>query len=210
MSFADGDGVAVCRYCLDGSGLLPGPVCACRGSAGLVHARCLVDLATSRWPKLTLWRTCPICGQDYVGAARLALAQAIYSRVRWRPVQRACWRLRDWAIQNLACALQEVGKHDQAAQQAEKSIASFKKRRKAHHPRALRISTVLASSLRELGRYGDAVRLQRHILALQRRLLGSEHPDAISSSNNLASSLSLLGGVASVPVVLIMLCLWIR
>ena len=185
---------AVCRICFDGSGLITGQVCACRGSAGLVHARCLVHWAASRWPNLTFWRTCSICGQDYVGAARLSLAQALHSKVRWRPLQRHSYLwVRDWAVENLICTLHEVGKHEQVAQRAEQSAASFRKRGKLHHPRALRISTVLASSLRELGRYQDAVELQRQALSVQRRVLGSSHPDAINSSNNLACTLSMMG-----------------
>ena len=188
----------VCRICFDGSGLINGQVCACRGSAGLAHARCLVHWAASRWPNLTFWRTCSICGQDYVGAARLSLAQALHSRVRWRPLQRSSYLwVRDWAVENLICTLHEVGKHEQVAQRAEQSTASFRKRGKLHHPRALRIATVFASSLREMGRYQDAVQLQRQALSVQRQVLGSSHPDAINSSNNLACSLSMMGDQAS-------------
>ena len=192
------DDAAVCRYCLEGQGLVCGQVCACRGSAGLAHASCLVDLATSRWPRrLDLWRTCRICGQDYVGAARLALAQALFAKVRWR---KNALYLREWAVQNLVCALHEAGKHGEAARRAKIALDYYAKKKRSHHPRALRVATVLASSLREMGRYDEAVTLQRQTLAQQQRVLGHEHPDAIISANNLASSLSLLGILARVFV----------
>ena len=185
------DDAAVCRYCLEGQGLVAGQVCACRGSAGLAHASCLVYLAASKWPRLEVWRTCKICGQDYVGAARLALAQALFAKVRWKGA--LFLRRREWATQNLVCALHEVGRHEEAARRAQRALESYARKSKGLCPRALRVATVLASSLREMGRYDEAVTLQRQTLEHQRRTLGKEHPDAIISANNLASSLSLLG-----------------
>eukprot|EP00435_Cladocopium_sp_Y103_P063298 s367_g24.t2 len=184
------DDAAVCRYCLESHGLICGQVCACRGSFG-AHASCLVNLAISRWPKLEVWRTCRICGQVYVGAARLSLAQALFAKVRWKTGSQSV--LRQWVVQNLICALYEVGRYQEAAERAKSALDSYAKMSKSQHPRALRVATIYASSLREMGRYEEAVTLQRQTLALQRRTLGNEHPDAIISANNLTSSLSLLG-----------------
>ena len=172
----------------------PVQVCACRGSFG-AHASCLASWAASQWPRLDAWRSCKICGQDYVGAARLSLAQALFGKVRWRSAAHrgSVGFLREWATQNLVCALHEVGKHEEAARRAKKALDGYGKMCRSLHPRALQVATILASSLREMGRYDEAVALQRQTLQRQRRILGKEHQDAIISANNLASSLSMLG-----------------
>ena len=67
-----------CWVCCEGSDELLVTGCACRGSSGLAHLRCLVAAAQH---DVESWTTCPTCGQYYTGAVDVGL-----SRARWRLV----------------------------------------------------------------------------------------------------------------------------
>jgi E3 ubiquitin-protein ligase DOA10 len=79
---------AVCWVCCDSETedtLLP-TGCACRGSGGFSHVKCLVDAATH---DVARWTSCPTCLQDFTGIMEVRLAQARWDRVRNRSAEDA-------------------------------------------------------------------------------------------------------------------------
>jgi hypothetical protein len=73
----------VCIVCLDSD---PPPIqsgCACRSDTGLAHVDCLVAKAVSQQAHRgkKVWWECQTCGQDFTGATRTGLGEALWSRV---------------------------------------------------------------------------------------------------------------------------------
>lgn len=65
-----------CWVCMDEAGPAAGQLlrgCACRGSGGHAHIRCLIICAEHRPEN---WTHCPTCKQDYTGVVALELARA--------------------------------------------------------------------------------------------------------------------------------------
>merc|ERR1719162_707353 len=101
----------VCRICLESDDeLLPGQVCACRGSCG-AHMDCLIACAKHAWPKLDNWICCGTCKMQYVGEAKLGLARALWNKLSSRP-EHDPQRL--YAASNLTSTLYTQGLHGEA------------------------------------------------------------------------------------------------
>ena len=95
----------VCWVCLESrQELLRG--CACRGTAGYVHVRCMV---TANRHRTTEHDQCPTCEQRFVGALSMVLAEA-----RVREAQASRSDIDCAATGNLARACCEQGRHDEA------------------------------------------------------------------------------------------------
>ena len=95
----------VCWVCFESNQeLLRG--CACRGTAGYVHVRCMVE--TNRHRTIA-HDQCPTCKQRFVGALSMALAEA---RVREARVSRS--DNDRTATSELAQACLEQGRYDEA------------------------------------------------------------------------------------------------
>ena len=74
----------VCTICLDSD---PPPIqsgCACRSDSGLAHLECLVEKAVVQQAHrgVKVWLECQTCGQNFTGAMRTGLGEALWSRVR--------------------------------------------------------------------------------------------------------------------------------
>ena len=80
-----GDEAPECFICLEGGGDLLCTGCACRGSAGRAHVRCLI--AATDGDKFERWYECLTCKQYFTGPVAIAMAQAHFDRVRDRPAR---------------------------------------------------------------------------------------------------------------------------
>ena len=177
-----------CIICYDTS---PPPIqsgCACRGDSGLAHIACLVRAAASQQAQRghCLWRQCQTCKQDFTGAMRAGLAEALRSRVAGRAAE-STERLA--AECNLAMSLVQQGKAVEAEPMLRRLHEVLMRVHGAEHPYTLTVATNLATSLSKQGKYVDAERIEREVLGVRKRVLGAEHSDTQASVNNLATTL---------------------
>ena len=113
-----------CWLCLESTGrLLRG--CACRGTSGFVHARCLAERARCA-PEVS--DSCPTCMQKFVGELQMAAARARMAGVS---------RERDGkahAMSQLADALKDSGDFDGALKLYQKVLKNDTARLGPDHP----------------------------------------------------------------------------
>ena len=83
---------------------------------------------------------------------------------------------------NLAAALREVGRSEEAQRIGEETLVQSRRLLGAEHPLTLRMAGRLTAILWELGRYTDAHQLGEETLALSRRILGADHPRTVRSA----------------------------
>ena len=148
----DPDGV--CWICCEGGKDLLHTGCACRGSAGLAHARCLEQAAVH---DVNRWTTCPTCRQQWTGEMEVALARARYERVRHRPADD---EERLFVQQNLAVALFESagdGRRHDPARGGARRTSPRPRQRKPADPRHAQFSLGLLGG-RQLRRRAAAER----------------------------------------------------
>ncbi|MCY1141965.1 FxSxx-COOH system tetratricopeptide repeat protein [Actinoplanes sp. Pm04-4] len=94
---------------------------------------------------------------------------------------------------NLATALRDLGRYEQARRLDEDTLAQRRQLFGGDHPDTLSAASNLANSLRSLGRHEQARRLDEDTLARSRRAMGDDHPNTLNSANGLANSLRHLG-----------------
>jgi len=70
-----------CLVCFESGGTMPCG-CACRGSAGWAHARCIAKAAEHAVDPEAAYHTCRICKQSYSGPMNLEIARARFRMVR--------------------------------------------------------------------------------------------------------------------------------
>jgi len=70
-----------CLVCFESGGTMPCG-CACRGSAGWAHARCIAKAAEHAVNPEAAYHTCRICKQSYSGPMNLEIARARFRMVR--------------------------------------------------------------------------------------------------------------------------------
>jgi hypothetical protein len=93
----------------------------------------------------------------------------------------------------LAVALRRLGRHDQARQLSEDTLARDRRVRGDDHPETLGTATNLAVTLRALGEHQAARQLDEDTLQRKRHALGDNHPSTLRTANNLALNLRALG-----------------
>ena len=185
----------VCIVCLDSD---PPPIqsgCACRSDSGLAHLDCLIEKAVSQLIEKAVsqqahrgkkvWRKCQTCGQDFTGAMRTGLGEALWSRVcdqAEESAERLC------AAHNLAdCRLRD-GEYAEA-ERINREVLGVRRRVLVlgeEHPDTLTSAHNLATSLSRQGKHADAERIEREVLGVMRRVMGEEHPETLMSASNLA------------------------
>ncbi|WP_439384488.1 FxSxx-COOH system tetratricopeptide repeat protein [Amycolatopsis lexingtonensis] len=94
---------------------------------------------------------------------------------------------------NLAGDLNALGKHQQARELNEDTLARYKSVLGDDHSSTLTSASNLALDLRALGEYERARELDENTLARRRRVLGEDHPGTLISASNLAGDLRALG-----------------
>ena len=82
----ENEGLLACWICCETSTEAHEPLlstgCACRGTSGAAHIRCLVRCAGH---DVERWTSCPTCSQRFTGVAEVALARARWAGVCDRP-----------------------------------------------------------------------------------------------------------------------------
>jgi tetratricopeptide (TPR) repeat protein len=90
------------------------------------------------------------------------------------------------SMSNLALALRNQGKYNEAEPIHRQALALKKKVLGEEHPVTLCSINNLASLLTNQGKYNEAEPMHYQILALCEKVLGKEHPNTLNSMNNLA------------------------
>ena len=93
----------------------------------------------------------------------------------------------------LAWALRDIGRHAEARELDEDTLARSRRVLGDDHPDTLGTAGALAADLMNLGEYQAARELDEDTLARKRRVLGDDHPDTLASIGNLAVDLRALG-----------------
>ena len=142
--------------------------CACRGSGGRAHARCLVASALH---DVSRWTYCPTCRQDWTGEMEVCLAQARWDSVRERDAEDP---ERLFVANNLAVTLQEsAGDYTGALALFEEVLAVRRRTLGDAHPDTLDSITNLALHHTETGNFEAALTLSEEVVASHRKLVGA-------------------------------------
>ncbi len=147
----------------------------------LVEARVRHSLGDSFW----------FLGEADVAAAQYLRARAIHTEQLGSDHPKTLS-----SMNNLANAYAALGRHAEALELREETLAIQKAKLGRDHLETLTSMNNLATSYSALGRDADAFKLHEETLALQRAKLGPEHPDTLASMNNLAMSYFALGQFA--------------
>ena len=92
------------------------------------------------------------------------------------------------SMTNLASSYDDLGRHAEALELNEETLALTKARLGPDHPHTLTSMHNLASSYDALGRNAEALKLREETLALRKARLGPNHPDSLRSMHSLALS----------------------
>ena len=101
-------------------------------------------------------------------------------------------------MNNLATSYAAHGRHEEALDLREKTLAGRRRILAKDHPDTLMSMNNLANSYADKGReekafWDKALALREETLAAQRRVLPVDHPDILMSQTNVANSLASLG-----------------
>jgi tetratricopeptide (TPR) repeat protein len=176
------DDAPACWICLDEDGqLLQG--CACRGTSGYLHAKCLAK---------SLFTTCPTCKQDFVGELRSASTRL---RMRNAAASGSSDEAED-ALHELGIALGEEARYEEARDILERVLASRERRLGPEDSAVLDTRTNLAIVFDALGRHDDALRLNRTTLAVyERPVPGGGDTFRRAQAEGMAATQNNIGGV---------------
>jgi tetratricopeptide (TPR) repeat protein len=94
---------------------------------------------------------------------------------------------------NLALALWDLGRHEEAAAEHRAVLDTRTRILGVEHPDTMASRSNLALALWNLGRLEDAESEHRAVLEARTQILGAEHPDTLTSRNNLGLVLRDLG-----------------
>jgi tetratricopeptide (TPR) repeat protein len=94
---------------------------------------------------------------------------------------------------NLALALWDLGRHEEAAAEHRAVLDTRTRVLGVEHPDTMASRSNLALALWNLGRLEDAEAEHRAVLEARTRVLGAEHPDTLTSQNNRVQVLRDLG-----------------
>ena len=176
-----------CRLCLEGEG--DGPLlqlCACRGSAKLVHRHCLEKWRRTS-PKEDAAYRCGECKDEYRDALSLELLRA---RLQ---AERADGEVTVFTLDTLGTELQDQGKFDEAEPLYREAVKVSRETVGDRHPDTLVYINNLGALLYAKGNLAAAEPLIREALEVQRETVGDRHPDTLGSINNLGTLLKAKG-----------------
>ena len=172
--------------------------CACRGDSAFAHVECRAQVAEHRMGDG--YRTCQTCDQDFTGAMRIGLADALWKLTCDLPEENLA---RMVGATNLASALAANGRETQAVALYRDALTVETRVLGAEDPKTLRTCNSLAGCMEATGNgLLEAELLLRTTHERTSRLLGAEHPDALTCANNLARNLSLQHKYAAAEYVL--------
>lgn len=181
-----------CWICLEPDGeLLPGQLCACRGSVS-AHLPCLVQIAKHAFAHkgFRAWTHCPTCEQQYVGLARLGLARELMAQVEDIGYSEK-EEMRAKGI--YAGALFEMGQYGEAAEIYLEMLGYCRERVGMASTTTMCCITNLGACLQENGAYLEAAELHQDAFENCRDLKGEDHNLTLTASNNLASVMYAMG-----------------
>jgi hypothetical protein len=178
--------------------------CACRGTAGFAHVSCLAEqakilVAEAEENNLDLkvfnerfkrWYACSLCGQDYHGVVKCALAWACWKTYLGRPET-------DWArvmaMNLLGMGLSASKQHEDALTVKEANLALLRRLGRSEDSEAILTSqTNIAFTLSHLDRDEEALELERTIYRQRMASRGKFNVHTIRAALNLCVSLSSL------------------
>lgn len=139
--------------------------CACRGTSGWAHLRCMVEAAKSNPAS---WTDCPVCKHEYHGAVMLGLARAhCEHESSW--VTKVCWPATpgDARVPPFAVHADE---HD---------LPNCRRCLLLRH-----CQMNLANALQSTGGREEARQLYEEVVAGESAELGSEHVDTLTTKMN--------------------------
>ena len=178
-----------CTICLDYEEY-PLPIqcgCGCRLAAGSAHVACKAEYAAHQGPgNHAGWGKCSTCKQDYTGAMRLGLFEAVYARMRGRPAEDD---RRLMAQGNLATAFMEAGRYAQAKALYQDLLATRQRVNGPNDTSTLFVAANLGRLLANQLNHSEAETMFRDILEKQQESLGPEHEDTLGTAFSLAGSL---------------------
>ena len=163
--------------------------CACRGSAGLAHLRCLVEAALHN---VESWTTCHVCRQEFTGEADVGLGRARWERVRGRPAED---EERLFVANNLAVTLKESAGDNDGALRLMQEVLAVRRRLGDEHA-TLDSLINLALQHHEMTAYAAALPLGEEAVATARRTLGDEYVDTSVAVASLGAIHSSMGDFA--------------
>ena len=187
----NGADASCCPVCLESEGQLLQRGCCCRGDSGVVHLKCMVQVATHA-ASVQAWWCCGTCKQNFTGAVQIGLARAWWVTVATNDEGDAD-RLADAG--NLAHTYSQQGLASTPRRQTLQvaALAVQKRVLGEEHPNTLTAADNLAHTHSQQGKHAEAETLQVATLAVQKRVLGEEHPDTLTSAGNLAATYSRQG-----------------
>ncbi|MBS1911207.1 MAG: tetratricopeptide repeat protein [Bacteroidetes bacterium] len=104
------------------------------------------------------------------------------------------------AANNLACALRDIGLHDEAEALFHRSLAVWRTAGAGDHPNAAATMSNLAELLVDRGEVDAANELRGNVVAAWERMLGPDHPMVATALNNWASGIARGNPSAALPM----------
>ena len=191
-----------CCICLDNDGP-PLPIqcgCGCREEAGCAHLACKIAYAKHQDPGYRKgWYECPTCKQDYTGAMRRGLAEALWTQLQGRPaedVHRLC------AQNLLAVAYQQAGRYAQAEALYRDILTIDRRVDGPNHENTLITASNVGNVLLNQGKNSAAEAVFRDTLERKRDVLGAKHKSTLLTASSLAKALQNQGKYAEAEPVL--------
>ena len=191
-------GDACCWVCQEGPSELedPGPLshggCACRGTAGFVHFKCLLQAAAA---DEGTWGECPTCRTGWSGDIKLRLTRAHGSKLKGRA---AGDRERLVAGLDLVAALGENGHLGEAMDMARDNLAIARKSLAPDDLVAHQTAAALATvQLRMQDYLSAAVLFEEMLPVMRRRCVGDLQEMFLQSLLKSAAALQELGDARS-------------
>ena len=180
-----------CRLCLEGEA--DGPLvqlCACRGSAKLVHRHCLEKWRRTS-PKEDAAYRCGQCMDHYRDALSIELLSA---RLQ---AERTDGGSTGFTLTTLASELRVEGKYDAAEPLYREALEVRRETLGNRHPHPLSCINLLGGLLNATGDPAAAEPLCREALKVSRETLGNRHPNTLAFINNLGALLQDKGDLAA-------------
>jgi hypothetical protein len=180
-----------CRLCLEGE--CDGPLvqlCACRGSAKLVHRHCLEKWRRTSQKEDAAYR-CGECKDEYRDALSLELLRA---RLQ---AERADGECTVFTLGTLASELQAQGKYVAAEPLIREALEARRETLGDRHPSTLHSINSLGELLQDKGDLAATEPLFREALEVRRETLGDRHPRTLTSISNLGVLLQTKGDFAA-------------
>jgi hypothetical protein len=156
--------------------------CACRGSAGFAHLKCLINAA---WANTQSWYTCPTCKQRWTGALNLGLCRARVELAASLPEADVEARLD--AATELTTALTSSGEHAEALELGRATLATAQRVIGNESGCTLQAMVALAATHSDVGDHAAALTLQTEGLTVCRRVFGDDHEQTIASMSDLGT-----------------------